>query len=135
MYFFEFLILTWKDPSPLVNPDIQFGSISFKKGSGTKGLSILLILGKFVFISSLKPKFKDPLMLIILCKPSNVKCSLLLISFIIFLNKIKSACFLESKGNLSKWGIILSFKSFKEPTRYWTLSLFWGDIIPLQNKI
>jgi hypothetical protein len=75
---------------------IQLGSVIL--WSLIIGLSIGLISGKFIFNSSEKPKFNDPLIARILCKPSNVKCSLLFISSeaseaIIFLNKIKSPFF------------------------------------------
>jgi hypothetical protein len=60
------------------------------------------ISGKFVFNSSDNPKFKDPLIEIIFCNSSKVKCSLRFIRFITCLNRIKSAALGVNKGYLSK---------------------------------
>lgn len=81
-----------------------------------KGLSIGIILGKDIFNSSVNPLFREYFILKILCIPSFVKCSLFLISSTANLNKVKSACFWDIKGNCSKCGIITLVKSFVERT-------------------
>jgi hypothetical protein len=95
----NFLILTLKQPSPLLNPANQLGSgiLLFS----IKGLWIDTILGNAVFKSSDKPKFIDALIATVF-KPFIDKCYLLLIRSTAFLNKIKSAFCCVIKGYLSK---------------------------------
>lgn len=69
--------------------------VEIQELGGGGGLKFSFARAKFLFISSDKPKFKDSLIARIFCNPSNVKCSLLFIRLIVFLNKIKSAFFFE----------------------------------------
>jgi hypothetical protein len=60
--------------------------------------------------------FMEAFMFIIFCNPTIVACFLSFNSFIIFVNKIKSALLFVNKGYLLKWGIITSVRLAKDCT-------------------
>ena len=122
-----------KQDSPSAKPANQWGSKIFI--NSILGLIFGIILGKFSFKLSGKPKFKEarrllrrrlarghlrwPLALILRIskRPLFVKCSLRSIKSIISLNNKKSALFCVSKGYFSKWAITYSAKSLIDLTR------------------
>jgi hypothetical protein len=84
-----------KQPSPLKNPANQLKLINSGKPTLTLGTFCTM---KRSFNLSGIPLFKEAFKLIILSKPSSVKCSLFFINLIIFLNIIKSLYFLVIRG-------------------------------------
>lgn len=102
-----------KDPSPDTNPAIHsgWGTTMFS----IKGLTTGIIREKFFLIDEDKPKFIEAHILIISCKPSEVKCSWLFNLLIISLNNSKSALFCVIKVYSSKCDIIIA-TSFKDLT-------------------
>jgi hypothetical protein len=79
---------------------------------------------------SLKPVLIDAKMLIILIKPSLVRCYFLIINSTIDFNNRKSACFLVNKGYLSKCGIIILVRSLIDCTWYLTTPFFDSLMLP-----
>ena len=79
-----------KQPSPLVNPANQCGSLIF--WSFTNSLPRGVILGKASTKLEDKPQFIEALIAIIFCKPSNVKCSLFCIKINACLKKRLAGC-------------------------------------------
>jgi hypothetical protein len=74
-----------------VKPANQLGSMF--SGTFTIGLETGFIPGKAAFNSGDKPQFIEARILIILCKPSVVKCSFLFTKSKTCLNNSKSALF------------------------------------------
>jgi len=67
-------LLTIKQPSPLANPAIQFGS---GINGLTKGLRTGIIEGKADFNASLRPQFIDALIATSFSKPSSPESNVL----------------------------------------------------------
>ena len=110
-------ILIMNEPSPEVNPAIQFGSGI--RGFSTIGLTTGTTSGKANLTFSDKPRFIEALIATIFRNPSKVKCSLRWIFSTTLLKKLKSEHFWVIKGYLSKWSII-TFNSLINRTCSWT---------------
>ena len=123
------LIFIKKQPSALVNPANQCGSIFW--GCSTKGLFTWTTSGKKAakFSLSDKPRLIEALLATILLKPSRVRCSRRSIIWLICINNSQSSHFFVFNGNLAKWFLIV-LRSLAEKTLHCIDSDPCEDIFP-----